>query len=233
MAGHRLTPWVGRGSSQSGRKSMNKLESVSLDDARRMIEAGERKAREIGQPSNIAVVDAGGNLVAHIRMDGSWIGSVDGSINKAFTARAFDISTADLADNGCCSRTPCRWPPTAISTSLRISCTAKRPTRVARTCGSGPTTYSGPRSTLDPCCCGPLRAADPARPRRLPELRRPCRRLDRGGPQTPAREHLSGSHRLVMVTDPARRLQECETAHAQLALASASSRAPQSGGDWW
>ncbi len=78
---------------------MNKLESVSLDDARRMMEAGERKAREIGQPSNVAVVDAGGNLVAHIRMDGAWIGSVDISINKAFTARAFDISTADLADN--------------------------------------------------------------------------------------------------------------------------------------
>ncbi|WP_329140010.1 heme-binding protein [Streptomyces sp. NBC_01476] len=73
--------------------------SVSLDDARRVIEAGEKKAVEIGQPSNIAVVDNGGNLVAHIRMDDAWIGSVDISINKAFTSRAFDISTADLAKN--------------------------------------------------------------------------------------------------------------------------------------
>jgi uncharacterized protein GlcG (DUF336 family) len=48
-------------------------------------------AREIGSPSNIAVVDAGGNLIAHIRMDGAWIGSIDISINKAFTARMFDI----------------------------------------------------------------------------------------------------------------------------------------------
>ena len=71
--------------------------TVSLDDARRVIAAGEDRAREIEQPQNIAVVDAGGNLVAHIRMDGAWIGSVDIAINKAFTARAFDLPTADLA----------------------------------------------------------------------------------------------------------------------------------------
>jgi uncharacterized protein GlcG (DUF336 family) len=61
--------------------------TVSLEDARRVIEAGEETANEIGQPQNIAVVDAGGNLVSHIRMDGAWIGSVDIAINKAFTAR--------------------------------------------------------------------------------------------------------------------------------------------------
>ena len=48
---------------------------------------------------NIAVVDGGGNLVSHVRMDGAWLGSIDISINKAFTARAFDISTAELAQN--------------------------------------------------------------------------------------------------------------------------------------
>ena len=73
--------------------------TVSLEDARRVIAAGEDRAREIEQPQNIAVVDAGGNLVSHIRMDGAWIGSVDIAINKAFTARAFDLPTADLADN--------------------------------------------------------------------------------------------------------------------------------------
>jgi uncharacterized protein GlcG (DUF336 family) len=75
------------------------IRSISLDDARRVIAAGEERAAANGQPSNIAVVDAGGNLVAHIRMDGAWLGSIDISINKAFTALAFDISTADLADN--------------------------------------------------------------------------------------------------------------------------------------
>jgi uncharacterized protein GlcG (DUF336 family) len=70
---------------------------VTLSDAKRVIAAAEKKAEEIGQPMNIAVVDAGGNLVAHVRMDKAWMGSVDISINKAWTSRAFDISTKDLA----------------------------------------------------------------------------------------------------------------------------------------
>ena len=70
---------------------------VTLDDAKRVLAAAERKAVEIGQPMNIAVADAGGNLVAHVRMDGAWIGSIDISVKKAFTARAFDIATKDLA----------------------------------------------------------------------------------------------------------------------------------------
>ena len=72
---------------------------VTLSDARRVIAAAEKKAEEIGQPMNIAVADGGGNLVAHVRMDGAWIGSVDISINKAFTSRAFDIATKDLAEH--------------------------------------------------------------------------------------------------------------------------------------
>src|SRR5512135_2615048 len=71
---------------------------ITLAEARTIIEAAERKAKEIGQPMNIAVVDAGGNLVAHVRMDKAWIGSVDIAINKAWTARAFDISTKELAE---------------------------------------------------------------------------------------------------------------------------------------
>jgi uncharacterized protein GlcG (DUF336 family) len=71
---------------------------ITLAIARTIIEAAERKANEIGQPMNIAVVDAGGNLVAHARMDNAWIGSVDIAINKAWTARAFDISTKELAE---------------------------------------------------------------------------------------------------------------------------------------
>ncbi len=70
---------------------------MTLADARRVTAAAEKKAQEIGQPMNIAVADEGGNLVSHVRMDGAWLGSIDISINKAFTARAFDISTKDLA----------------------------------------------------------------------------------------------------------------------------------------
>ena len=72
---------------------------MTLNDARRIIAAAEKKATEIGQPMNIAVADGGGNLVSHVRMDGAWIGSIDISQKKAYTSRAFDISTKDLASH--------------------------------------------------------------------------------------------------------------------------------------
>jgi uncharacterized protein GlcG (DUF336 family) len=71
--------------------------SLNLEDARAIIASGERKAIEIGVPYNIAVADAAGELVAHVRMDGAWLGSVDIAINKAWTARAFDMPTEELA----------------------------------------------------------------------------------------------------------------------------------------
>lgn len=72
---------------------------LKLADARRIIDAAEKKAIEIGQPMNIAVVDEGANLISHIRMDNAWIGSINIAINKAFTSRAFNISTKELAEN--------------------------------------------------------------------------------------------------------------------------------------
>ncbi len=47
---------------------------VTLEDAKRVIAAAEKKAGEIGRPMNIAVADAGGNMVAHVRMNGAWVG---------------------------------------------------------------------------------------------------------------------------------------------------------------
>jgi len=72
---------------------------VNLEDARKIIAAAEKKAKELRQPMNIAVADGGGNLIAHVRMDGAWIGSIDIAINKAYTSRAFDISTRELAES--------------------------------------------------------------------------------------------------------------------------------------
>ena len=73
------------------------VSSLTLAEARNIIAAGEKKAAELGVPYNIAVVDAGGGLISHARMDGAWLGSIDISIHKAWTARAFDMATADLA----------------------------------------------------------------------------------------------------------------------------------------
>ena len=72
------------------------MTAVKLEDTRRVISAAEKKATKIGQPMNIAVADEGGNIVAHVRMDNAWIGSIDISM-KAYTSRAFDIETKELA----------------------------------------------------------------------------------------------------------------------------------------
>jgi len=71
--------------------------AVTLESAQAVVEAAKKKAAEIDNPMNIAIVDAGNNLVAFARMDGAWLGSIDIAINKAYTARAFDMPTKDLA----------------------------------------------------------------------------------------------------------------------------------------
>ncbi len=71
-------------------------DSLTLEDARRVIAAAEAKAVELGVPQDIAVVDAGGNLKAHVRMDTANVGSIHISINKAYTSIAFQCQTADL-----------------------------------------------------------------------------------------------------------------------------------------
>ena len=71
--------------------------SVTLSAAQVILEAARAKAAEIGVPMNIAVVDEGSNLVAFARMDHAWLGSIDIAQGKAYTARAFDMPTKDLA----------------------------------------------------------------------------------------------------------------------------------------
>src|SRR5262249_7171089 len=64
--------------------------TLTLDDAKRMLQAGKAAAASIGIAYNIAVVDGGGNLLAFVRQDGALIGSIDLTIGKAVTARIFD-----------------------------------------------------------------------------------------------------------------------------------------------
>ena len=74
-------------------------DDLTLEAAERIVAAAKQKSAEINTKMDIAVVDAGGNLKAFVRMDGAWLGSIDISINKAFTSRAFDIPTKDLAEH--------------------------------------------------------------------------------------------------------------------------------------
>jgi uncharacterized protein GlcG (DUF336 family) len=69
---------------------------ITLEDARRIISAAEQKAREMGQPMNIAVMDAGRNLVAFSRMDGAWVASIDIAIDKAFTSAGRGLTTREI-----------------------------------------------------------------------------------------------------------------------------------------
>jgi uncharacterized protein GlcG (DUF336 family) len=69
---------------------------LNLEEAKKVVEGAESKAKEIGVPMNIAVVDVGGNVVAFERMDKAWLGSIDIAMNKAYTAVAFNMTTEDL-----------------------------------------------------------------------------------------------------------------------------------------
>jgi uncharacterized protein GlcG (DUF336 family) len=71
--------------------------SVRLSSALAIVEAARKQAEKIAVPMNIAVVDAGAHLIAFMRMDGAWLGSIEIAQNKAYTARAFDMTTKDLA----------------------------------------------------------------------------------------------------------------------------------------
>lgn len=72
---------------------------ITLSVATEIINAAIKKAKAIKQPMCIAVVDEGGNMVQHVRMDGGCLGSIDISLHKAYTARAFNCTTKQLATN--------------------------------------------------------------------------------------------------------------------------------------
>lgn len=71
---------------------------LTLAQATAVIDAGTRKAIEIGQPMNIAVVDDGGHLVAFVRMDGAIKASIDISTRKARTSALMNAPTGALTD---------------------------------------------------------------------------------------------------------------------------------------
>lgn len=72
--------------------------NITLEQAEKSIVAAKQKAVAIDTKMNIAVVDAGANLVAFARMDGAWLGSLDISIKKAKTARFFDMNTGVVGE---------------------------------------------------------------------------------------------------------------------------------------
>lgn len=72
------------------------MSNITLEGARKVIDAALKKSEELGVKMNIAVVDAGTNLVAFNKMDDAWLGSIDISQKKARTARYFNMNTGEI-----------------------------------------------------------------------------------------------------------------------------------------
>ncbi len=71
---------------------------ITLEESKRIVSAAEDKAQQMGQPMNIAVMDAGRNLVAFHRMDGAWVASIDIAIDKAFTSAGRGLTTREIGE---------------------------------------------------------------------------------------------------------------------------------------
>jgi uncharacterized protein GlcG (DUF336 family) len=71
---------------------------ITIEQARRIIAAGEARARDIGVPVNIAVLDSGAHLKSFGRMDGALAGSIDIAIGKARTAALFSMRTEAIGE---------------------------------------------------------------------------------------------------------------------------------------
>jgi ATP:cob(I)alamin adenosyltransferase len=79
------------------REQIDGGKNAMLEKAKKMVEAAEKKAIEIGVPMVIAIVDNGGNLVAQERMDNALLASVSIALNKAYTAVALKMTTEQAA----------------------------------------------------------------------------------------------------------------------------------------
>ncbi|UYV12113.1 MAG: heme-binding protein [Phycisphaera sp.] len=70
--------------------------SITLEQAQNVVEAALAESKKIDTKMNVAVVDAGMNLVAFARQDGAWLGSIDIAMKKARTARGFDMDSGEI-----------------------------------------------------------------------------------------------------------------------------------------
>ena len=71
---------------------------ITLEETKKIISSAEQKAHEMGLAMNIAVMDAGRNLVAFHRMDGAWVASIDIAIDKAFTSAGRGLTTREIGE---------------------------------------------------------------------------------------------------------------------------------------
>lgn len=88
-------------SSQNGRNSQGEINmELTLQDSNRMVEAGMKKAQEIGVPMVLSVVDQNGDVIESRRMDDALVISVTLAPHKAYTAATVRVPTHVLAEVG-------------------------------------------------------------------------------------------------------------------------------------
>ncbi|HRG53367.1 MAG TPA: heme-binding protein, partial [Bacteroidia bacterium] len=76
--------------------TLTHTENLTLKNAETAINAAKAKAKDLGTLMNIAIVDAGANLIAFVHMDNAWLGSIDIAQKKAKTARFFNMPTGEI-----------------------------------------------------------------------------------------------------------------------------------------
>ncbi len=91
-----LSTPVGAAPETISKNQVVSFQSVSLAQAQVMAKAAEQKAKEMKVPMIIAIVDAGGNLVLHERMEDALLVSIDVSFKKAYSAVALKMPTDKL-----------------------------------------------------------------------------------------------------------------------------------------
>lgn len=74
------------------------LKLISHETALKALSAGVAKVRELGEPSSLAIVDAGGNLLAFLRVDDAALATVEIAQNKAYTSLALRSPSGNWLD---------------------------------------------------------------------------------------------------------------------------------------
>lgn len=74
------------------------MSELKLETVKKILDAAEKKAQEIGSPSSIAVIDSGRELMGFVRMDGALLASAEISQAKAYTARSLNGPTSAFGE---------------------------------------------------------------------------------------------------------------------------------------
>jgi len=71
---------------------------ITLEQAENLLKKAKEKAREIGIPMNVVILDTAGHLKNFMRMDGALLGSIDIAIKKAKTAMLFRMNSEAVGE---------------------------------------------------------------------------------------------------------------------------------------